>query len=163
MISSIGSSMASSMQMTQSSKTQGSSPKDGNVFQVSDSDGDGLVSSTELETLVAGMEEVTGNTISVDDAIATYDANQDGGLSGEELFEMLSGSGFAPVEMAQGSETGEAGEAGQAGPPPPPPASFDEALSAYGENSDSDQISELLSLLQGSDSEEQYSSIDITS
>lgn len=163
MISSIGSSMASSMLMTQSSKTEGTtSPKEGNVFQVSDTDGNGSVSSSELATLVAGMEEVTGNSISVDDAMTAYDANQDGGLSGEELFEMLSGNGFTPTEMADSGQTGEADGAGKP-PPPPPPASFDEALSAYETNSGDDQISELLSLLQGTDSEEVYSSINVTS
>ncbi len=129
-------------------------PKDQNVFQLSDSDADGLISLSELETLTSNIEEATGNSLSATDAIKTYDANNDGGLSGEELFEMLSNSGFSPPQV------GENQEGGEEMPPPPPP--MDQAISAYTSNSEDNAISVLLDLLNGNDSEETYSAIDTT-
>lgn len=137
-------SMMSSMQRPQ----QGKDP-----FQMSDTNGDGLVSATELETLAAGIEEVTGNSINVDDALATYDTDSDGGLSGEELMEMLGSNGFAGPEM-EGK-----------GPPPPPPTSSADAMSAYEENSGDDLLSELMDALGNSDDDSDtslISSISIT-
>ncbi len=62
MINSV-SSGASAMSMMSSTQR----PQQGkDAFQMSDTDGDGLVSATELETLAAGIEEVTGNSISND-------------------------------------------------------------------------------------------------
>lgn len=126
--------------MSMMSSTQ--RPQQGkDAFQMSDTDADGVVSATELETLAAGIEEVTGNSIDVDDAIANYDSDSDGGLSGEELMEMLGANGFTGPKME--------GE----GPPPPPPPSSDDAMSAYGENSGDDLLSQLMETLGNSDDE----------
>lgn len=149
MINSVGSG-ASAMSMMSSTQRQ-SQGKD--AFQMSDTDADGLVSATELETLAAGIEEVTGTSINVDDALATYDSDSDGGLSGEELMEMLGASGVTGPEMEGG------------GPPPPPPPSSEDAMSAYGENSGDDLLSELMDALGNSDDDSDTSlasSISIT-
>ena len=62
MISGI-SSMGNTIQMMRSSGMQGAPPPKGqDVFQVADSDGDGLVSKTELKVVTEGIEEITGNT-----------------------------------------------------------------------------------------------------
>lgn len=160
MISSISSSMASSMQITKNSGTQGAPPAKGkDVFQVADTNGDGVVSQTELDALAQGIQEVTGNTINVDDALSSYDADQDGGLSGAELLQMLSDNGFTPPEMKEGEESGIK----------PPPPSFETAIAAYNENSGNDQISQLIDILQSNSTSESnasnatYASIDITS
>lgn len=153
MINSV-SSMASSMQMIRNNGQQGpprgSEGKD--LFRVGDTDGDGLVSASELAILTESSE-LEGSSINVDEAIVAYDANQDGGLSGEELFEMLSNSGFAPPELSSGEQSGNQ-------PPPPPP---EQVSATYSQNSGEDQIAKLLELLQSSDSENKYSSINITS
>lgn len=132
-------------------------PKDQDVFQLSDSDGDGMVSATELESLTQKIEEVTGESIDVENALASFDTDTNGGLSGEELLEMLGSYGFTPPEMQGGGLEGE--QAMQ--PPPPPPV--EQALNSYSSNSGDDALSTLLELLGSSDAEESYSSIDISS
>lgn len=151
MINSIGSgtsamSMLSSTQRPQQGK---------DMFQLSDTDGNGVVSETELTALAAGIEEATGNSINVDDALASYDSDSDGGLSGEELMEMLDSNGFSRPEME-----------GEAAPPPPPPPSSEDAMSAYSENSGDDLISSLMDVLGNSEDDTETSlasSISITS
>jgi Ca2+-binding EF-hand superfamily protein len=152
------SSMGASMAMMRNSGMKGPPPppKDADVFQTADSDGDGILCTSELSTLVEGIEKVTGNSINVDDALSTYDADQDGGLSGEELLQMMTDSGFAPPEMS-GAEESEGGMK----PPPPPPA--EQVLAAYGQNSGDNQIAQLLELLQNSESEEEYAPLSVTS
>ena len=121
---------------------------------MADSDSDGLVSSSELETLAAGIEEVTGNSIDVEEAMSAYDADQDGSLSGEELFGLMSSQGFNPGGMVNGEE------GGMLPPPPPPP---EQAASAYGQNSGEDMISQLIELLKnGSESEAEYTALELS-
>ena len=155
MISSI--SMNSTMSMMNSSAMQRQPPPpDQDVFQVADTDSDGLVSSTELETLAAGIEEVTGNSIDIDEALSSYDADQDGALNGEELMGLMTDQGFPPPGMFNG-------ENGDTGMMPHPPPKTGQAISAYAQNTGQDTISQLLEILQGeSDSEEKYSSIEMT-
>ena len=151
MISSIGSG-TNTMAMMNNSMQRPQQGKD--PFQRSDVDGNGVISQTELETLAADIEEVTGNVINVDDAIANFDTDSDGGLSGEELMEMLSSSGMSPPGMEGG------------GPPPPPPPSSEDAISAYSQNSGDDLLSQLLDAFGNSDESEDtslLSSISITS
>lgn len=149
MINSV-SSGASAMSMMSSTQRP---PQGKDAFKMSDTDADGVVSQTELEALAAGIEEVTGTTINVDDALATFDMDSDGGLSGEELMEMLASNGFTGPEME-----------GQGPPPPPPPSSAD-AMSAYEENSGDDLMSQLLDALGDSEDDTETSlasSISIT-
>lgn len=149
MINSV-SSGASALSMMSSTQR----PQQGkDAFQMSDTDADGLVSATELETLAAGIEEVSGQSINVEEAIATYDTDADGGLSGEELMEMLGANGFTGPKMEGG------------GPPPPPPPSSAEATSAYEENSGDDLLSQLMDALGDSEDDSEtslISSISIT-
>lgn len=146
MVSSISSSMNSAAMMNNS--TMPRPPEGKNAFTVSDTDGNGVVSASELETLAKGIEEVTGTTINVEDALSSFDTNSDNGLSGEELLEMLSSMGFSPPEMQ-----GDQGD----GPPPPPPPSSEEAISAYSQNSGNDLMTQLLDALDNSGDEESTS------
>lgn len=158
MISSISSS-SNTMSMMRSSAMQ--RPHQGkDAFQLSDTDGDGLVSNTELETLASGIEKVTDNTINVDDALSSYDADQNGGLNGEELLQMLTSMGFSPPEMAT-SEDGKS----SAMPPSPPPPSSEQAISAYSQNTGDDMLAQLLDLLQNQEDTDTstYSSVNVTS
>ncbi|MFT5700817.1 MAG: hypothetical protein ACI8ZB_003702 [Desulforhopalus sp.] len=150
----IGSVSSGTSAMTMMSNSMQKPQQGKDAFQMSDTDGNGVVSQTELETMAASMEEVTGNVINVDDAIASYDTDSDGALSGEELLEMLASNGMSPPEMEGG------------GPPPPPPPSSEEAISAYSQNSGDDLLSQLLDSLGGSDDSEDssiFSSLSITS
>jgi len=148
------------MSTMQSSSAQRQGPPPGeDVFQLADSDSDGSVSSTELESLVSAISEVTGESMDASDSMATYDSDGDGALSGEELLGLMSSQGFAPPMMVE-SESGDMQEM-QA--PPPPPPSTDTVQSAYGQNSGTDMISQLLEILQGgTDSSEAYASISVT-
>jgi len=92
MVSSIGSSINSAAMMSSSSMSR--PPEGKNAFTVSDSNGDGVVSGDELTALAEGLSEVTGTTVTTDD-VSNFDSNSDG-LSGEEMFEMLSSMGFSP-------------------------------------------------------------------
>ncbi len=153
MINSVGMNSAMSVMGTGSMQRQPPPPgKD--VFKVADSDSDGLVSSSELETLAAGIEEITGNSIDVNEALSTYDADGDGSLSGEELFGLMSSQGFNPGGMVNSEE------GGMMPPPPPPP---EQAASAYGQNSGEDTLSQLIELLKnGSDNDEEYSALELS-
>ncbi len=158
MISSISSS-ASTMATMRSSMQRQPPPPDQDAFKLSDTDSNGLVSKTELSTLAKGIEEVTGNTIDVDDAISTYDADQDGGLNGEELLSLLNNNGFTqPLQMLddESSET--------ASQPPPPPPPQEEAMASYAQNSVDDLMQQLLDKLRESGiSETDTLAIDVTS
>jgi hypothetical protein len=131
------------------------------AFKLSDTDGNGLVSSTELETLAAGIEKVTGSTINVDDALSSYDADQDGGLNGEELLQLLTDMGFSPPEMT----TSDDGKSSAMQPPPPPPPSSEQVTSAYSQNSGDDMLAKLMDLLQNQENSNAstYSSVNVTS
>lgn len=150
------SSMGGSMAMLRSSGMQGPPPPKGtDIFLVGDTNGDGVLSASEITALTGGTEEGTVNSINVEDALSSYDANQDGGLSGEEFLEMLQNNGFAPPDMTMG-ETGESAMR-------PPPPSSEQALAAYEQNKGEDQITQLFELLQNSDAKGGYTSIDVTS
>jgi len=156
MISGI-SSMGNTMQMMRSSGMQGTPPPKGqDVFQVADSNGDGLVSKSELQVVTKGIEKITGNTINVDETLNSFDANQDGGLSGEEMLQMLTSQGFAPPSMTSGE-----GASGMKPPPPPPPSQGQE-VSLVGDTNGDGVLSlaelEALSSSEGSGSDLKTSS-----
>lgn len=155
MVTSIGS-MNSSMKMhTDSTQQQPPPPPGKNAFQVADSDGDGLVVGTELETVVSAINEIAESSLSLDDDIGTYDADEDGGLSGEEMMNLLADNGFGPPQ-------GVGGESG--GPPPPPPPTMEQALTSYADNSGENMTSLLISNIQGTENESGSSnSLDIIS
>ncbi len=156
MVSSV-SSMTSTVSMMRSSGMQRQPPpQDKDVFQIADSDGNGVVSGTELETLVKGIEEVTGNSID-QETLSSFDADGDGGLNGEELLGLMQSNGFSGPEMLEfeGEEQGVR--------PPPPPPSSEQALSAYAENSGDDMIAQLMDIVQAGADEIETSTINVSS
>ncbi|MDY0189232.1 MAG: EF-hand domain-containing protein [Desulfuromonas sp.] len=151
--------MISSISSMSSSSAQKAPPPEQNVFTLTDSDSDGFVSSTELESLIADISEVTGNSMDVTDAMSTFDTDQDGSLNGEELQGLMSESGFTPPMMMSSEEGGESDMM-----PPPPPPDASQVVSAYGQNSgEEDNISQLIAMLQSdSDSTDIYSALEIS-
>lgn len=144
MVNSI-SSAASSVGTMRSADLKGPPPpRNKDVFQVGDTDGDGLISAAELTALIESIEEATGNSMEIDGVLNSYDTDQNGGLSGEELLEMLKSKGLAPPEMMSPSQP-----------------STESALAAYEKNSGESQIAELLELLTNSDPESDRTSVDI--
>ena len=161
MVNSISSS-GSAMSMMRNNAMQRQPPSQGkDAFQASDVDDNGLVSKTELSTLATGIEKITGQTVNVDESISTYDANQDGGLSGEELLSMLDALGFSPPEMT----SSDSDDASANRPPPPPPPSSEQAISAYSQNSGDDLMAKLLEFLQqqGDTVSQSYTQVDVVS
>lgn len=157
MINSISSmSSAASLWRTNTQQRQ-LPPPDRDVFKLADTDGSGVVSGTELETLVKGIEEVTGNTID-QETLNSFDADGDGGLNSEELLGLMQNNGFSGPEMLD-MENGETGMR----PPPPPPPSTEQALASYASNSGDDMLSQLIDLLNGNTSQQEVSSIDLQS
>ena len=157
MIDGIGSTN-SRMSMMRSGPMERHQPPQGeDVFQMTDSDRDGLVSGSELETLAKGIEEITGASIDVDAALSNFDADEDGALSGEELKGFMESNGFAPPGMLQDDK------GGVSRMPPPPPPSSEKALSAYGENSGNDQMAQLMAYLKEQNGDDwEVSSIDVS-
>jgi len=157
MINSIDS-MSSTMSMMRSGPMERRQPPpDKDVFQVADTNGDGLVSGSELETLAEGIEEITGTTIDLDEALSSFDTDQDGALSGEELKGLMDSLGFAPPAMF-GNATGET-----VGMEPLQP-SYEQALSAYAQNTGDDRIEQLMEFLKAQNGDDgEVSLIDITS
>lgn len=132
-------------------------PQGRNVFQAADADGSGAVSQTELATLLKGINEVTGESVSVEDAINNYDTDQDGSLSGEELSGLMVDSGFPHPGPPDGEE-------GQDGMSSAIATSSEQAIASYAQNSGQDSIVQLLELLQGKDDDNSAisSSLNIT-
>ncbi len=157
MISSIGSSSSSMSMMFGTSAMGGQQPPPPpgrDVFQISDTDSDGLLSETELETLTEALEETTGTSIDTEEALASYDADEDGSLNGEELKGLMDSYGFAPPGMVN-PETGETMSMQS------PQISATSAISAYTQNSANDQISQLLDTLLSQTSSESVSGLDV--
>jgi len=143
-----------SMMGTRSMQRQ-APPPEKDVFKVADFDSDGKVSSSELKTLTEGISEITGNSLDSDEVMSTYDADGDGGLSGEELYGLMSDQGLAPL----GPNPGQDG-ADMKAPPPPLPQ---QVSSLYLANSDTDNIDQLLELLKDSgEVDGNYSALELT-
>ena len=150
------SSMGGSMAMLRNSGIKGPPPpKSTDTFLVGDTNGDGVLSASEIAALTEGTEEGSVNSINVEDALSSYDANQDGGLSGEELLEMLQNNGSTPPDMAMD----ETDDSAMMSPPP----SSEQALAAYEQNKGEDQPTQLFELLQNGDAKGDYTPIDVTS
>lgn len=109
MINGIGSSTGyQSYLQTQSMRNK--PPDAAQMFGKLDTDGDGKLSQTELDTWASTMSEKTGQTIDTSEALSTYDTDSDGGLSNEEM------QAFVSATMQQGM-----GAMGMMQGPPPPP------------------------------------------
>jgi Ca2+-binding EF-hand superfamily protein len=155
MISSIDStSSMSTMFGTSAMGQQPPPPPDQDAFQISDTDGDGLVSESELETLTQSLAETTGTSVDTEEALTSFDTDEDGSLSGEELKSLMDSYGFAPSAMVN-PETGETlnMESSQ--------ISTDAAISAYTQATTIDQSSQLLETLFSQNSNEAISSLDV--
>lgn len=145
----------SSMSMTGSRNIQKPPPppQEKDVFKSADADGNGVVSQTELETLMDGINKVTGESISVEDAINNYDVDQDGALSSEELLGLMGDSRLPHPDPPEAEVEG-----GQGGLFPSIQASPEQAIASYTQNSGQDAIAQLLVLLQNSDDDSETSS-----
>ncbi len=152
------SSVGSSMTMMRSGEMKGPppSPKNQETFLVGDTDGDGVLSASELAALDEGTGDSTVNSINVEDAISSYDVNKGGDLSGQELLERLNSNGLSSPDMTM-SKNGESAMI------PPPPPSSEQALAAYGENNGNDQIAQRVELLGNSEAGDGYTPIDVAS
>lgn len=155
MISSIDStSSMSTMFGTSAMGQQPPPPPDQDAFQISDTDGDGLVSETELDTLAQSLAETTGTSVDTDEALASFDTDEDGFLNGEELKGLMDSYGLASSAMVD-PETGETlnMESSQ--------ISTDAAISAYTQATTIDQSSLLLETLLSQNSSQAASSLDV--
>ncbi len=131
-MSSIGSIGANSMGSMQRPDPLG-------IFKKTNSDGSGGVSQAELKNLADVMKEKTGKTIDVsNDSFKTYDSNNDGSLSGDELKSVLDNNGFEPPQGMQR----------MGAPPPPPPQQVADSYEANSAGSGQQTVSELLSTLK---------------
>ena len=131
-------------------------PPDQDVFQMTDTDCDGMVSESELTILTEAIEETTGTVINLEDALSNFDEDQDGALTGEELKGLMDSSGFSPFAMPPNDN-------GEAMRMPPPPPSSEQAVSAYAQNSGQDQLEQLIQILQDQTGDTgEFYSIDVT-
>lgn len=152
------SSVGSSMTMMRSGEMKGPPPppKTQETFLVGDTDGDGVLSASELAALAEGTEDSTVNSMNVGGAVSSYDVNKDEDLSGQELLERLNSSGLSSPDMTMSKN-------GESAMMPPPPPSSEQTLAAYGKNNGNDQIAERVELLENSDAGGGYTPIDVTS
>ena len=93
-ISGLGSSM--SMMMNAAAMQR---PDKQQMFGKIDTDGGGTVDQSELTSFVEGLNQKTGMEINAEEALSTYDADGDGGLSQEEMEAMMSAYMPAPPIM----------------------------------------------------------------
>ena len=149
------SSVGNSMTMMRSGEIKGPppSPKTQETFLVGDTDGDGVLSASELAALT---EDSTVSSINVEDAVSSYDVNGDGDLSGQELLERLNSNGLSSPDMTMSKN-------GESAMMPPPPPSPEQTLAAYGKNNGNDQIAQRVELFENSDAAGGYTSVDVTS
>ena len=76
-------------QTTDSASTANSRPNPEEMFKKLDSDGNGSLNQTELDTLAKDMKSMTGQTIDTKNAISTYDKDGDGALNKSEMDTMM--------------------------------------------------------------------------
>ncbi len=128
-ISGISNSLISSL-FTQGARSR---PDPAEKFKELDIDSNGGLDKTELSALAQDLSKMTGKTLNVDDMMTTYDTNNDGLMSQDEVGAMMQ----------------------QVMPPPNAGAgvSSQQAAQAYQANSGDDQISLLMKILgQAADS-----------
>lgn len=136
-ISGITSSLMSSMLQSMQSR-----PDPAQKFKELDTDSSGGLDKTELSTMAKELSKMTGKTLNVDDAIKSYDANNDGQLSQDEMGTMMQKT---------------------MGPPTSDGSSMQQVLDAYQSNSGDDQMSIFLKMLGQSSSSSSTSDSSSTS
>jgi Ca2+-binding EF-hand superfamily protein len=122
-ISGISSSMLSSI-LTQGMQSR---PDPAQKFKELDTDSNGGLDKTELSVMAKELSKMTGKTLNVDDMMTTYDANNDGLMSQDEVGKMMQQI-LPPPNAGSG-------------------VSSDQAAQVYQANSGDDQISLLLKML----------------
>jgi Ca2+-binding EF-hand superfamily protein len=105
-----------------------SRPDPAQKFKELDTDSNGGLDKTELSAMAKELSKMTGKTLNVDDAITTYDANNDGLLSQDEMGAMMQQVLGPPPTTGSG-------------------VSSQQASQAYQANSGDDQLSALLKIL----------------
>ena len=93
-ISSLGSSLTTLLNTTATQR-----PSREQMFSKVDSDGGGTVDKVELSAFAKALQEKTGIEINAEDALTTYDADGDGGLSQDEMDTMMQASMPSPLPM----------------------------------------------------------------
>jgi len=106
-------------------------------FQTLDTNGDGGLDRVELSDEAKKLSAMTGKTLDVDETISTYDVDEDGLLSQEEMMTMI-GDVLGPPPEQQGANAGTDSSAmGSMGPMMPPPGPPPEKVfTEYDENDD---------------------------
>lgn len=79
-------------------------PDPAGMFNKVDSDGNGGVSQSELDSFVQDISSKTGNSIDSTNAVTTYDADGNGELSGDELKSFMEASGMKPPPPPRGGD-----------------------------------------------------------
>ena len=136
-ISGISSSLISSMLQGMQSR-----PDPSQKFKELDTDSSGGLDKTELSTMAKELSKMTGKTFNVDDAIKTYDTNNDGQLSQNEMDTMMQKTMGSPTSSGSGMQ---------------------QVLSAYQDNSGDDQMSVFLKMLEQSSSSSSKSGLSASS
>lgn len=126
MVNAIGGSGNTLMSMYMERLRAKQSPEE--KFSQLDTDSNGGLSKTELETVLSDITAKTGATLSVDDSITSYDADNDSMLNQSEMDTMM-----RDIVEQYGPPSGE--------------ARMEQAISAYMNNSESDQLANLLDKL----------------
>jgi Ca2+-binding EF-hand superfamily protein len=134
-ISGISSSMLSSI-LTQGMQSR---PDPAQKFKELDTDGNGGLDKTELSAMAKELSKMTGKTLNVDDSITTYDADNDGLLSQDEVGAMMQQVLGPPPDAGSG-------------------VSSQQAAETYQANSGDDQLSALLKILDQTSSSSSTSS-----
>jgi len=93
-ISSLGSSLTTLLNTTATQR-----PSREQMFSKVDSDGGGTVDKVELSAFAKALQEKTGVEINAEEALTTYDADGDGGLSQDEMDTMMQASMPSPLPM----------------------------------------------------------------
>jgi len=121
--------------MTESRMKSNNDPAE--KFQTLDANGDGGLDRVELSDEAKKLSAMTGKTLDVDETISTYDADEDGLLSQEEMMTMI-GDVLGPPPEQQGANAGTdssaMGSMGPMMPPPGPPP--EEVFAEYDEDGD---------------------------
>lgn len=115
------------------------------MFNKVDSDGNGSVNKSELQSMLDGIAKHTGSTSSTDDTFSKMDSNGDGSLNQSEMEAGMKSLMPAPPSTMAFAQTrngdGGGGPEGVGGPPPPPPTGDSASTSATSSSSsDSDPL-----------------------
>jgi Ca2+-binding EF-hand superfamily protein len=108
------------------------------MFSKIDSNGSGGIDKTEFSDLAKKMSEMSGSSPNVEDVFSRYDANGDSSLSIDEMDSFMKDNA------------------------PTPPVGMQNAISTYGMNMGSDQLSSLLDLLSNRSSDSKSGNTDST-